>query len=176
MCTNAVKTAGDLMAAEEPTLKALLTETNLLNTPDGQSAIAAYDAALTAVQGWTSGTDAQEVIEVIGDFQTVFATLSIPPEYEVLGNLILGGVVTVIGVLTANSPAPAAAAPADATIEPEDLQTAHQTATIADTTAKVQTLVPGFKPSIWHTPAKQYKNEWNKTVEENGLPATLKVA
>jgi hypothetical protein len=92
----------------------------------------------------------------------------------VLGNIILAGIETVIGVVTANSPAPVA--PADATASWEERQAMHQAAVSADTTAKVQSLVPGFKRSIWHTPAHQYNEAWNKAVVAGGFPATLQVA
>jgi hypothetical protein len=114
------------------------------------------------------------VLELITAFQTVYNSLPIPSEYLVLGNIILAGIETVIGVVTANSPAPAA--PADATASPEELQAMHQAAVSADTTAKVQSLVPGFKRSIWHTPAHQYNEAWNKAVVAGGFPATLQVA
>jgi hypothetical protein len=173
MCTNAVKTAGDLMAAIEPTIKSLLTETGLINTPEAQTALTEYDAALAAVQGWVSGTPAQETIEAIGIFETAFNALPIPALYKTLADLVLAGITTVIGVLTANSPAPTA--PAEATAAPEDVQTAHVVSTIADTTEKVQTLVPGFKRSIWHSAASQYKTAWDNAVDQGGFPQTLKV-
>ena len=173
MCTNAVKTAASLMEAIEPTIKTLLTETGLINTPAAQTALTEYDDALTAIQNWQSGTPAQEALEAIGIFQTAFNALPLPATVETLTNIVLAGIETVIGVLTANSPAPAA--PADATAAPEDLHPLHQAAVIADTTAKVQALVPGFKRSIWHSAAHQYNDAWNKAVAEGGFPATLQV-
>jgi len=74
--------------------------------------------------------------------------------------------------VTANSPAPAA--PADI-VAHDEVQAAHVAETVATTTAKVQTLVPGFKRSIWHSPESQYKSAWNKAVEAGSYPATLKV-
>ena len=47
MCTNANKTAASLMLVIEPTLKSLLTFTNLITTPEGQLVMDEYDAALT---------------------------------------------------------------------------------------------------------------------------------
>jgi hypothetical protein len=178
MCQNATKTAASLMAAIEPTIKSLLTEANLLNTPDGIAAMNAYDAALAALQVWKSGTTAQNVLELIGDFQTVFNTLPIPAQYLTLTNIILAGIETVIGVLTANSPAPPVddVTAASATVAgPDELQAMHQAAVAADTTAKVQALVPGFKHSIWHSPESQYKKAWNGAVDSGGFPATLKL-
>jgi len=165
MCQNAVKTAGALMAAIEPTLKSLLTYTGLAETPQGIAVIAAYDAALTAVENWKSGTPAQDVLQILGDFQVAFNALPLPANVVLLTNIVLAGVEAVIGVLTANSPAPAGAA-GDAT--PEETQAQHQVQVITETTTKVQKLVPNFKRSIWHSAATQYKNQWNSTVTGMG--------
>ena len=176
MCTNATKTAASLMAAIEPTLKSLLTATGQINTPEGQAAIKAYDAALAAIQAWQSGTTAQNVLELIGDFQTVFNALPMPATVSMFVNIILAGIETVIGVLTANSPAPAPPVAVPAAAEAataEETQGMHVAHVIANTTAKVTELVPGFKRSIWHSAAVQYKNAWNEAVDQNpaaGIP------
>lgn len=174
MCQNAVKTTADLLVAEEPTLKGLLEYVGLLNTPDGQAVITAFDAAVTVLQGWTSGTAAQNVLQALAGFQTVFDTLPLPATVTTLANIILAGVETVIGIVTANSPAPVATPPS-ATATTEEVQAHWQAHTIEQTSAKVQTLVPGFKRSIWHTAAHQYKSTWNKTVDEGRFPSSLKV-
>lgn len=182
MCQNANKTVAALMAAIEPTLKSLLTFAGIAGTTEAQAAIAAYDAALTAVQNWQSGTTAQNVLELIGDFQTVFASLPLPPTVEALANIILAGIETVIGVLTANSPAPAAPAPGDPVVgdaeaaSGEEITAMRQAHVAADTAAKVQTLVPGFKRSMWHSPESQYKKAWNDAVASGQFPETLKAA
>jgi len=176
MCQNAVKTAGDLMAAIEPTLKSLLTETGLINTPAAQTALTEYNAALTAIQNWQSGTPSQDAIEAIGIFQEALAALPIPTLYTTLANIVLAGIATVIGVMTANSPAPAVpASVTDGDVAPEEMQATYQAHVIADTTTKVQALVPGFHRSIWHTAATQYKNAWNGAVDAGKFPATMKV-
>lgn len=176
MCKNATKTAASLMAAIEPTIKSLLAITGQTDTTNGIAAMTAYDAALVALQNWKSGTTAQNVLQLIGDFQTVFNTLPIPAQYVALANIILAGVEAVIGVIDANQPAPAAAVGLvlgeDAA---EDTQAAHQATVAVDTTAKVQALVPGFKRSIFHSPESQYKGQWNKAVDDGGLDSILKV-
>jgi hypothetical protein len=121
----------------------------------------AYNAALVALQNWQSGTAAQTVLELIAAFQSVFNVLPIPAELATLVNIILAGVETVIGVLTANSPAPVGVA-GDAT--EEETQAMYQAHVVADTTAKVTALVPTFKRSIWHSPASQYTKAWNDAV------------
>ena len=173
MCVNATKTAASLMAAIEPTIKSLLTETNLISTPEGIAAMKAYDAALLALQSWKSGTTAQNVLQLIGDFQTVFNALPLPTTVSVLANIILAGIETVIGVLTANSPAPAA--PVGASLAAEDAQAFHQAHVAAETSAKVAVLVPGFKRSIFHSPESQYTKAWNGAVASGGFPANMKV-
>ena len=135
MCTNATKTAASLMAAIEPTLKSLLSFTHLLNTPQGTAAIAAYDAALTAIQNWKSGTSAQNVLQLLAAFQSVFNVLPLPSTVQMLTNIILAGIETVIGVLTANSPAPAALEAGDAT--EEETRAMHQAHVAAATASKL---------------------------------------
>jgi hypothetical protein len=159
MCKNAVATVADLMGAIEPTLINLLTVTGIASTPQGAAAISAYNAALAAVQTWKPGTSAQDVIQVINAFTQVFNTLPIPGDAKSLADIISAGIVVVIGVLTGNSPAPAASA-LDA---------------MADTEAKVKTLVPGWKESTWDKAraalgdhkiaAGEYRKQWNKGVE-----------
>jgi len=173
MCTNAVKTAASLLEAIEPTIVSLLTETKLINTPEAQTLMTEYQNVLTAIQNWTPGTPAQEALELLGIFQTAVNALPIPSEYLTLFNIILAGIETVIGVLTANSPAPA---PAVATFAaPEEAQALHQANVIAATAAKIQALVPSFTRSIWHTAAAQYKNAWNSAVDHGNFPDTLAV-
>ena len=174
MCQNASKTAATLMAAIEPTIKSLLTVTNLINTPNGIAAIAAYDAALLAVQGWQSGTSAQDVLQLIADFQTIFNTLPLPANVQTLTNIVLGGIEAVIAVLVANSPAPAA--PAGSTAEPEDLQITHQVVTATEAMVKVHALIPGIKLNRHGSTVDQYNKAWNSAVDAGGFAQTLKVA
>lgn len=175
MCPNATKTAAAVMKAVGPTLVSVLTLVGQSTTPAGLAAMAAYDAAVTALENWQQGTTAQNVLELIGAFQTAFnavtAVAPISPQIQLLVNVILAGIKIVIGIITANSPAPVSAEfPAHS-----DTQAMHQAAVAADTLAKVQALVPGFKRSIWHSPESQYNAQWNKAVDEGGFPATLKV-
>ena len=164
MCSNAAATAASLMGAIEPGLIDLLTVTGIATTPDGVAAINAYNAALKAVQGWTPGTSAQDAIQIIDAFTAVFNTLPFPAEVKLLADIVSAGVVTVIGVLTGNSPAPAAPVGTVVTASAEEVAHAHAAAVAKDTEAKVAALVPGFKRSIWHSAASQYKAEWNKGV------------
>jgi len=174
MCQNATKTAASLMTAIEPTLVQLLTLEGVATTTAGVAAINAFNAADQALAAWVPGTTSQTIIQLIDAFTTVFATLPLPPADAELADLISAGIVTVIGVISANSPAPAAPAGV-ATASVEETQAQHQVEVIHETTAKVNALVPGFKRSIFTSPAHQYKNEWNKTVEHlGGKYGTLK--
>jgi hypothetical protein len=172
MCQNATKTAASLMLAIEPTIKSLLSLEGILNTPQGIAAMNAYDAALTAVQNWKSGTSAQNVLQLIGAFQSVFNTLPLSTNVQVLTNIILAGIETVIGVLMANSPAPPAPAGVKAHAETKAM---YQANVIADTTIKVATLVPGFNRSFWHSPESQYNKAWDNAVDAGGFDPGLKV-
>ncbi len=173
MCTNAAKTAANLMAAIEPTIKSLLTLTNLITTPAGIAVIAAYDAALVALQGWKSGTVADEILELLGDFQTAFSALPLPANVITLTNIILGGIEAVIAVITANSPAPASA---DSTVDAEDVQVTHQVVTATEAMAKIHALIPGIKLDRHSNVVTQYDNAWNSAVSDGGFPADMLVA
>lgn len=181
MCKNAVATAGALMKAIEPTVIQLLTLAGVAATPDGQAAIKAFDAALQAVEAWTPGTTPQVVVEAINAFTLVFNTLPLPAMYKALESIISAGIVTVIGVITANSPAPAHLTAQLASVAPEDVATDEEmqhhfrAAVIHQTTHQVQALVPEFKRSIFTSAAGQYKKTWNSTVESGNLDAALKV-
>lgn len=174
MCQKAQQTAAALMSALEPTINSLFNYVGIENTPDAEAALNAYNAALTAVQNWQTGTAAQNVLQVIGDFQTIFNALPIPAEATALANIILAGIETVIGVISANSPAPAA--PASSTASAEETQAVFAAGIAKSTETKVLTLVPGFRRSLFHSPANQYKSAWNKAVEAGHYPSSLKAA
>ena len=173
MCRNATKTAASLMAAIKPTIVSLLTISGIANTPNGIAAMKAYDAALVALQSWQPGNPAENVLQLIADFQQVFNVLPIPGQYMTLVNIILAGLQAVIGVIMANSPAPAA--PEGMAPHPE-AQAMHAVHVAAETSEKVAELVPGFRRSIWHSPESQYSHTWDKAVIAGGFPEELKVA
>ena len=164
MCVNAQKNVVAVMTAIRPTLIAFLTFLNLAGTDAGKAAITAFDAALAAVTAWKSGTVAEGVLQLIGDFQTLLTELPIPATAATLLNIILGGLAAVIGILNANSPAPAGTA--------KDM---HQAAVAHDTVVAVHALVPGIKLSRFEAADKQYTAAWNAAVDTGGFPATLKV-
>jgi hypothetical protein len=168
MCQKAAQTAGALMAGLEPEIQSLLTATGLASTAAGQAALTAYNTAATDLQNWKSGTAAQDVIEALNDLEDVFNKLPLPATFELFGNIILGGIVTIIGIVTANSPAPSTTEEVgEDAATPEETQAHYQAQVAADTTAKVEALVPGFKRSIFHSAASQQKSAWNKAVDEN---------
>lgn len=165
MCQKAAETAAAVLKGVEPTFVELLTLEGIATTTEGVTAINAFNAAQAALASWQSGTPAQNIIQLVDDFTAVFGTLPLPPEVKSLGNIILAALATVTGILSANSPAPASPAGAPAF---EETQALHALSVRADTEAKVQALVPQFKLSRFHSPAVQYRNTWNKAVEDLG--------
>ena len=175
MCKNATQTAAALMTAIEPDLKSLLTLLGIASTPNGASAIAAYDAALAAVKAWVPGTTAQTVVEAIDAFTQVFNVLPIPADAKTLATLIASGVEAVIAVLTANSPAPVSTSSEtpEVTAAAQEIH-AHTVAVKAETKIEAAT---GYKPSMV-TKAKvmlgdhgaiagQWKSQWKKAVAKS---------
>ena len=163
MCKAADQTAVAVLKGIEPTFVELLTLEGLASTTDGIAAVTAYNAAVTALSAWVPGTTAENVVQLLNDFVTVFDTLPIPTEVKSLSSLIVGGITAVVGIITANSPAPASPAGTPAT---EESQALHAMSVRTETEAKVKTLVPSFKMSKFHSPAVQYRNAWNKQVDE----------
>lgn len=173
MCKAVAKTAGSLMEAIEPEFVELLTVTDLASTPDGQAAITAYQDAEKVVIAWVPGTSAQEAIEVLNDFTTVFNKLPLPADVKTLESLVSAGVVGIIGVLTANSPAPEAAEAATPE-ETEAIQSVHAHTVAVETQAKV-TAISGYTPSRWDMArvalgdkaaiSGKWKSEWRKAAQ-----------
>lgn len=153
MCKEAEKSAAAILSAVEPDLVQLLTIEGIASTPDGQSAIAAYNALDTALQNWVPGTGAQVAIEAANAFTAVFQTLPIPVEAKGLEALISGAIVTVIGILNANSPAPAGVP-----------QVAHAEA-IADHTEEQVTALTGIKIG-WVTKARVMAGDYGAIAEK----------
>jgi hypothetical protein len=172
MCTNPQKTLIDLMAEIEPSLVSLGTEAGISSSPLFQDVIKEYNASLEAIQNWTSGTPAQDAIEVINDFEDGVQALPIPDMDKNLINVILAAVATVIAVLSANSPTPEPI-PAGADATSEETQAQYQADVIEAASAEVKQLVPGFKRSKWHSPASQYKSTWNSAIKAGGFPNAM---
>ena len=172
MCSNPRATLANLMGAIEPTIVSVGNEAGLTNNPLFQDVLTTYNAALTAIQNWTPGTPSQDAIQVINDLLTALNALPVPAELKTLANIIGAGAETLIAVLAGNSPAPPVAA-LGADGDPADAQALYQAQVVAEAEAKVQTLVPGFKRSIWHSAATQYKGEWNKAVKAAGVPSSM---
>lgn len=172
MCQNANKTAASLMAAIEPTLKSLLTFAGVDPTVSA-TVFSEYDTALAAIKAWAPGTAAQDILELLTAFDAAFNALPVPSTLKDLANIILAGISTVIGVITANSPQPVAVSDSSPAF---DFVGDYQAHVAIETASKVQTLVPGFKRSLFHSPESQYKTAWNSAVDEHSLPTELRVA
>ena len=177
MCKNAAPTVSSVMKAMRPTLISVLTLVGQADTPNGLAAVAAFDAAQVAAQNWKQGTNADNILQLLGDFQVAFNAvvepLDLPPQTVALVNVILAGVETVLGIIIANSPAPPAPAGITSLKEPQAL---HQATVASDTVVKVHALVPGIKLSRFHSPASQYNHAWNKAVDAGGFDPSLKAA
>jgi hypothetical protein len=178
MCPNPKSTAISLLAAIQETAISLGNEAGISNNPAFETVIHEMTVTESAIQNWTPGNVGQDAVQVINVLESAVTTLSqtVPAvaPYVNLINIILAGIATVIGIVTANSSTPTATEAS--TASPAEATAAFQAHVVADTSAKVTALVPGFKRSIWHTPAVQYKNTWNKAVENANMPVTLKAA
>ena len=149
MCQNATKTAYDLLFAAEPDFKALLQYLGQGKTSVGLAAVAAYDSALTALHNWQSGTVSQDVIAVLNALQSAFNDVlaalpagTLTPEAQGVINVIIGVVLTVLNIVTGNSPKPAGFA---------GTQHEYEDQVMEEGQVKVQALVPEFKISIWRS-------------------------
>ncbi len=174
MCQNATKTAYAVLSGIEPQIKAILTIEGIANTPQATTALAAYDQALADLNAWTQGTPAQDVIQVLDDLEVAVQALPIPTAYQLLVSTILAGIVTVIGIVTGNSPAPPVAS-----IQGIDLaavQQDHERATMARYSVRAQDLVPFYRiktRATWlpeREPATQQKHCWNKACALSSTP------
>src|ERR1700679_4111641 len=138
MCTNAASQAGNLLAAERPTLVSFLAA---FGTPAAtvNTVLAAYDALTTGVQNYKKGSAPTEIAQLVQDFDAVFNALPVPAEYKALGALIAAGVTAALGLITANAPAPAGTT-----------QEVHANA-VAEATASKGEAARGSKPGFWET-------------------------
>ena len=184
MCQNAQSTAYAILSAEEPEIKSILTIEGVANTPQATTALQAYDLALADLKNWTPGTVSQETIEVLTDLQTAITALTplVPPTYALLINAVLAAIITVLGIVSGNSPAPAVTASVvPAGVTAAEVQADHERATMTTYAARAQSLVPFYKiktRGTWlpeRSPVAQNKACWNKAVEITGAPESFKV-
>lgn len=174
MCKQFEATAAAVLEGAEPEFISLLTATGIAATPDGEAAINAYKAAEQSLAAWTPGTTTQTIIESVNAAVAVFNALPFPPDAELLVDAILAIFATVLGIITANSPAPAAATVATPELAAHT-QEAHAEKIATETESKVLTLT-GYRPG-WVTRTKvmmgdhgaiasEWKNKvWKKAVE-----------
>lgn len=176
MCKNATQTAANFMAAIEPTLVNLLTDTGIAATPNGIAAIAAYNAAEKAVAAWVPGTAATEVAELVQDFNTVFQGLPVPADFKTFASIIAGGIQAVLTVLVGNTTSPATAEAATPE-EAEHVQTMHAhevgnagVVEVAKLTGYHVSLIDRTRAALGdtHIGAKRYTETWLKAVETGG--------
>ena len=166
MCEKAAQTAGELMTNLEPEFVQLLTIEGIVDTPDGVAAVNAFNSASKLLAAWTPGTSpSATLIEAIEDVQTVFNGLPLPDVDKSLAGVVSATLVIILGLVKGKAtPAPSAIAASNG--DGSAAQTIHENAIEASVTTQVQTLVPGFKRSIFHTIGGQQKRAWNKAVAE----------
>jgi hypothetical protein len=184
MCKNAEAQVLNAAEASESTILSLLTTANVINTAEGQKIDADFKTAIADIQAWKSGTPATDAEEVIQDIEAALPLIPIPVPFNVLVPIALGGLATVLTLLGANSPTSAPAVSENAE-EVVAAQTIHAHTVAATGEAKVEALT-GYKPSMIDKAramlgdssiaANKYKQVWNKTVEDNNLPESLKTA
>jgi hypothetical protein len=163
MCKEAAPTISAVLVDIRPTIVDVETILGVVNTPDGQASMVAYDAIAADFANWVPGTSAQTVIQAIQDFTSGFnavvaAIPVVPPEVAAMIDTISAGLVIVIGLLSGNA----------------TTDSAEQDKIIADTYAKVRAIKPGFKESLWDkgraalgdhmVVANKYKKYWNQDV------------
>lgn len=146
MCEKSEATAAAVLEGAEPEFVSLLTATGVATTPDGTAAINAYKAAEQALENWTPGTTTQTVIEAVNAAVKIFNVLPFPSDAKLLVDAISAIFATVLGIITANSPAPAAATAATAELAVK-AQEDHADSVAADTETKVLALT-GYKPGF----------------------------
>lgn len=183
MCANAEAQVLNAAEAAESTVISLLTESNLISTPEGQKITTDFKTAITDIQNWKSGTPATDAVEVINDIEAALPLIIIPAPFNVLVPIALAGLTTILTLLGANSPAPVEAGVEATGVVLPASQTLHAHAVAATGEAKVETLT-GYKASKWdkaramvgdtHVAADAYRKVWNDAVVKNGLPESLK--
>lgn len=176
MCQKFEATAAAVLKGAEPEFVSLLTATGIAATPDGEAAINAYKAAEQSLADWVPGTETQTVIEAVNAAVSVFNVLPFPSDAKLLVDAISAIFATVLGIIKANTPAPAAASAATPELAAH-AQVEHAESVASDTETTVLALT-GYKPG-WVTRTKvmmgdhgaiasEWKNKvWKKAVAES---------
>jgi hypothetical protein len=179
MCENAAKTVGSVLKAAEPDLRDILTITGVAGTPQAAAALQAYDQAETDLLNWTQGDAPEEAIQILTDAQAAVSALTplIPTTDALLINVVLAAIIVAIGIVTGNSPAPAAVHEG---VTPEMVQADHERATMVDYTDRVRTLVPFYKVetrATWlpgRSPADQINKAWKQACTLTNHPEFIR--
>lgn len=121
------------------------------------------------VQNWKKGSPAQNIIQILTDVSVGLKPL-VPPEDELIANVILAGITTVIGILDGNQSVPT---PTGATANDTQIKE-HQAEVAMHTMSQVKTLVPGFHYRkgflglFRENPEHAYYDNWNEVVKQAG--------
>jgi hypothetical protein len=135
MCTNANKVVENLLAALKIPIDNLLAVLNVPATTIA-SVDAAYNAALAALQNFTPGTALETAIQAVEALDSVFNALPVPDLYKGVAAAIAAAIAGILGTLEGLAPAPAGVT--------AEAHLAHAT---AETAARVQAILPGYKSS-----------------------------
>lgn len=184
MCQDAQKTIpAFLLVAQAATIN-LLTSSGTIDTAEGQQIVKDFATVEADIASWTPGTAATEAIEVLNDINAALPLIPMPPLYETTVSIAIGLITAAIGLFSGNGQVTdedGAAIPAPTEVQVQ----AHAVHVMAETAAKIKTIVPDADFSVkraafmlpGHSPADQGKRFWNKKVDENReLPPALKVA
>jgi hypothetical protein len=175
MCQNIEKTVLNLMVAEEPEVKAILSIAGVVDTPAATAALNAYNEAITDLETWTPGTASQEAIELIEDAETAFDALPIPTTDKVLVDAVIAVFITAIGLISGNTAVPTPTTLPEG-VTAADVQVNHQQATMTTYFARAQARVPFYRiktRATWlpeRTVGAQAKACWNKACDLADAP------
>jgi hypothetical protein len=184
MCKNAQKTIPAFLAVAQTAVVNLLTQSGTINTAEGQQIVKDFATVEGDIASWTPGSPAQDAVQVLNDIAAALPLIPLPPLYETIASVALGLVVAAIGLFSGNGAVTDETGAVVASPTKEQIQ-AHALHTMAETSAKIKTIVPDADFSVkraalllpGHEPADQAKKFWNKKVDENKeLPPALKIA
>lgn len=184
MCQDAQKTVPAFLEVAQKATINLLTLSGTINTAEGQQIVKDFATVEGDIASWTPGLPATEAIEVLTDINAALPLIPMPPLYEMTVSIAIGLITAAIGLFSGNGQV--TDENGTPVIAPTETQIrAHAIHVMAETSAKINTIVPGAHFSVkraalmlpGHSPADQGKRFWNEHVDENKeLPPALKVA
>jgi hypothetical protein len=157
MCQSAAKDASGVLSTLEPELESFLTFEKV-STAEATLLISQYKEAEADLLNWTPGTAGQDIVELLTDVDSALNALPLPQSDLFLANVFFAAVTGVIGVIEAHEPA------STGTTAQPNAQGLHAAAIASTASSKVQSLVPEFKLSHFHTVGHQVSKVWQGRV------------